>query len=43
MTRNPSLKLSTNRRLPGPVRWDAVHLQWPGPGVLLLAPAWLER
>jgi hypothetical protein len=36
---NPSLKLSTNGRPPGPGRWYAVHFHRPGPGVLPLSPA----
>ena len=36
---NPSLKLSTNGRPPGPGHRYGVHFLWPGPGVLPLAPA----
>ena len=40
---NPSLKRSANGRPPGPVWRYAVHFRQPGPGVLPLAPAYLER
>jgi hypothetical protein len=40
---NPSLKRSANGRPPGPVWRYAVHFRQPGPGVLPLSPAWLER
>ena len=36
---NPSLKLSTNGRPPGPGHRYGVHSLWPGPGVLPLVPA----
>jgi hypothetical protein len=40
---NPSVKLSTNGRPPGPSHRYGVHFLWLGPGVLPLAPAYLER
>jgi hypothetical protein len=40
---NPSVKRSANGRPPGPGRWYAVHCHQPGPGVLPLSPAYLER
>ena len=40
---NPSVKLSTNGMPPGPGWWYAVHFHQPGPGVMPLAPAYLER
>ena len=40
---NSSLKRSANGRPPGPARRNAVQFLRPGPGVLTLAPAALER
>ena len=40
---NPSVKLSTNGRPPGPSHRYGVHFLWLGPGVLPLSPAYLER
>ena len=40
---NPSVNRSTNGRPPGPVWRYAVHFRQPGPGVLPLAPGYLER
>jgi hypothetical protein len=40
---NPSVKLSTNGRPPGPSHRYGVHFLWLGPGVLPLVPAYLER
>ena len=41
MPPNPSVKLSTNGRPPGPSHRYGVHFLWLGPGVLPLAPAGL--
>ena len=40
---NPSVKRSANGRPPGPGLRYAVHFLSPGPGVLPLSPAYLER
>ncbi len=40
---NTSVKLSTNGRPPGPSHRYGVHFLWLGPGVMPLAPAYLER
>jgi hypothetical protein len=40
---NPLVKLSTNGRTPGPRCSAGLHYLQRGPGVLPLAPAYLER
>ena len=43
VTPNHSLKLSANGKPPGPGHSAVRSILWPGPGVLPLAPAYLER